>query len=481
MSDRPGQLFQVNTFETGFVDGMPLNIPSTDSSGVAYYPPNRSLFIADSEIAELSIYPDVISENLFQVSLDGETLIQSYDLTDEATTGIVNDEPTGISYSTIDEHFYITNDNTFEVYRYDLQGEGEETAFVALDSISLEDLPPELPGITGDFEGVSVSPDSGLIYVVDGVGQGVVVLEYTDQFEYVNSFLLNSEEETIVSDPEGIAVNPETDNLFVISEVDSIVAEYTNEGEFIASYSLENLSPSQIATQGLTFAPASRDKLVIGKEDLSSLYIADGRVDNNDDPEERDGRIYETRPFIVKVDPQVVVDKPDLSPRKEDLRIGNSDIIDLTPSQGTISTTVSAVSNAGFTNIGGLYEAIDAQGTVIDPISGEEIAVGESGYADAALANSIVELGDGESSPIQLDGGSVYVPYLLANEVRFFSAYEEANADGLDHVQSGSENSFGFEDLLGGGDGDFNDFILSVEPVQNLVFVNLSKLFFILA
>ena len=43
----------------------------------------------------------------------------------------------------------------------------------------------------------------------------------------VNYF--SSEGNTIVSDPEGIAVNPETNNLFIISEVDDLIAEYTTE------------------------------------------------------------------------------------------------------------------------------------------------------------------------------------------------------------------------------------------------------------
>ena len=294
MSSSTGQLFQLNTFETGFVDGTPLEIPSTDSSGITYHPPSGHLFIADSEIAELSIYPEV-SQNLFEVTLDGQTLINAYDLTDADKTGTVNDEPTGISYSPFDDHFYITNDNTFQVYRYDLQTEGEPV-LVVTDSISLEDLPPDLPGVTGDFEGVAVSPNSGLIYVVDGAGQAVIVLDYTEQFEFVNSFELNPSDRLIISDPEGIAVNPQTDNLFIVSEVDNFVAEYTPQGEFVATYSLDNLSPPQIAAQGLTFGPASSDA---SADDLTSLYIADGRVDNNDDPEERDGRVYEARPLLV--------------------------------------------------------------------------------------------------------------------------------------------------------------------------------------
>ena len=130
-----------------------------------------------------------------------------------------------------------------------------------------------------------------------------------------------------------------------------------------------------------------------------------------------------------------------------------------------ITVEVSAKSNAGFTNIGGFYQALDAEGTVIDPITGEEVAVGEEGYTDAALANSVVEIGDGENRTLELDDSFEYIPYLLANTQRFFTAFAEANPDGIDHVQSIDENTFGFEDLLGGGDMDFDDYIISFEVV----------------
>ena len=137
------------------------------------------------------------------------------------------------------------------------------------------------------------------------------------------------------------------------------------------------------------------------------------------------------------------------------------DIIDLT----SFTVEVSATNDASFNNIGGFYQALDSEGTVIDPITGDEVSPGDVGYEDAALANSVVELGDGEDTTIELNGGFVYVPYLLANGTRFFTAYEEANADGLDHVQSIGEDTFGFEDLLGGGDSDFNDYVISFNLV----------------
>jgi hypothetical protein len=42
-----------------------------------------------------------------------------------------------------------------------------------------------------------------------------------------------------------------------------------------------------------------------------------------------------------------------------------------------------------------------------------------------------------------------------------FFAFNEANADGVQHFQVLGDNIFGFEDLYGGGDRDFDDHIFS--------------------
>ena len=147
------------------------------------------------------------------------------------------------------------------------------------------------------------------------------------------------------------------------------------------------------------------------------------------------------------------------------LEAGSDDVINLITEEN-LSVDVSAEVGGDFENVGGYYQAVDELGTVIDPISGEEIAVGGEGYEAAALANSsVVELGNGEATTLDLEGGSVYVPYLLADGDQFFSSFAGANPEGIDHVQSSCDNSFGFEDLVGGGDGDFNDFVLTAEAI----------------
>ena len=297
-SSERGKLVQVNTSETGFTrpQSGPLEIPSTDPSGITYHEPTGHLFIVDSEIAELAIYPSLISVNLFEVTVDGERLVRAYDLTDEAT-GTVNEEPTGIAYSTTDGHFYITNDNTKQLLRYAFRSGEGGPFFEVVDAISTATLPGDVPGITGDFEGVTVDPATGLIYVADGGGPAVLVLRYTEGagFAFITSFLLEDEGAVVLSDAEGIAVapDPEAGTLFIVSSEDDLIAEFTTGGVFVRTYPLDALAPQQQAAQGLTFGPAS-SLFVPGKRAVpQSLYVADARTDNNDDPDERDGRIYE--------------------------------------------------------------------------------------------------------------------------------------------------------------------------------------------
>ena len=141
----------------------------------------------------------------------------------------------------------------------------------------------------------------------------------------------------------------------------------------------------------------------------------------------------------------------------------NRDVINLLEAED-LNVDISAAESSAFANVGGFYQAIDAEGAVIDA-DGAEIAVGEEGYEEAALANSVVEIGDGETSTIDLAGDFVYVPYLLADGKQFFSSFAEVNPEGIDHVESMDDGSFKFEDQIGGGDLDFDDYVLTVETL----------------
>ena len=142
----------------------------------------------------------------------------------------------------------------------------------------------------------------------------------------------------------------------------------------------------------------------------------------------------------------------------------NSSILDFSEVENR-AVNIGTEADAYFNNVGGFYRAIDTDGTVVDPLSGARIAVGDAGYETAALANSVAEVGASEDLTLELAGSSVYVPYILADGSEFFSAFADANADGLNHVRTTGDRSYSFEDLLGNGDRDFNDFVINYEFV----------------
>jgi uncharacterized protein YkwD len=137
--------------------------------------------------------------------------------------------------------------------------------------------------------------------------------------------------------------------------------------------------------------------------------------------------------------------------------------------------------DADYRNYGGFYRVEDTQGSVIDT-DGKSYAPKDSGYLKAALrrsqvANEGVELDrNGSNSTINLKGGYIYAPFLVVNASvndvlnsknsvttpQVYFDYVGANADGFQHTKSLGANKFGFEDLYGGGDRDYNDLVFQV-------------------
>jgi hypothetical protein len=139
-------------------------------------------------------------------------------------------------------------------------------------------------------------------------------------------------------------------------------------------------------------------------------------------------------------------------------------------------------STGSYSNSAGFYQVLDSDGTVLDPVTNQQIKPGEQGYETTALNQSIAELefdkNDG-SLTAEVDGGIFLAPYLIANGtveefldknptndkqtngLNAYFAFGNANPDGVEHLKS-SNNNFGFEDSYGGGDKDFSDITFSV-------------------
>ncbi|MCA1994936.1 MAG: DUF4114 domain-containing protein, partial [Coleofasciculus sp. S288] len=142
-------------------------------------------------------------------------------------------------------------------------------------------------------------------------------------------------------------------------------------------------------------------------------------------------------------------------------------------------------SEAEYNNTVGLYVVQDEQGTVVDPVTGALLTPGAAGYAEAAVRQTVflseLQSDRNATGTSQLNGGAIYAPYIIANgsQNEFLSsnpqnqgdgeqtpiayfAFQAGNADGVDHSRVFGDNTFGFEDLFGGGDTDFNDVIFQL-------------------
>ena len=71
------------------------------------------------------------------------------------------------------------------------------------------------------------------------------------------------------------------------------------------------------------------------------------------------------------------------------------------------------------------------------------------------------------------DGGSILAPFIVIdgnvdkainNNAEVYFSFLGANSDGVDHIRLLGDNTFGYEDLAGGGDFDYNDMIVKVNP-----------------
>jgi hypothetical protein len=136
-----------------------------------------------------------------------------------------------------------------------------------------------------------------------------------------------------------------------------------------------------------------------------------------------------------------------------------------------------ATADAAYHNYGGFYRVEDTQGTVIDT-DGKSYAPKDSGYITAALRRSQVTSDgvqldrNGLSNTVNLKGGYIYAPFLVVNTSvndvlnskngTVYFDYVAANPDGFQHIKSLGANKFGFEDLYGGGDRDYNDLVFQV-------------------
>ncbi|WP_372882588.1 hypothetical protein [Psychromonas sp.] len=268
--------------------------PSPDPSGIVYLPVEDAFLVTDGEVNELDMFKGV---NVFKINRDGKVLgtfttIQCendgpcIDGVDNPfiTSGLLSfsDEPNGITINPDNNHCFISDDTgSKSIYEIDPGTDG--LCFTVDDSIT-----PFRTGIA-DQEDVTYGEES--LFFVSGVNNkvyrmipsnGTFADVLTNDDELYNSFDTAS---LGIGDPEGIVFDSRNNTLFIVGHENPLIIQTTTYGVLLGTIdisAIDAINPSGLA-------------LVISSEDpsITRIYMVDRGLDNVEDPNENDGKIYE--------------------------------------------------------------------------------------------------------------------------------------------------------------------------------------------
>ena len=228
---------------------------------------------------------------------------------------------------------------------------------------------------------------------------------------------------------------------------------------------LDNVRKKNVSNN-ILFSSAANQKITDSGTGNFTLAWKDGSGNSSD-----------FKDFVVNIQPTDT--SLPLGANLQDQQQG--EVLDLSSVDPTKTVQANFVVNreAAYNNFVGFYKITDSQGTITDPLTGLSLKPGDIGYTESAIKNRVagIDLQAANQSTATINGtfqgGSIFAPFIIANgsvnqlldadksnDPSVYFAYLGANSDGVDHIRLLANNTFGFEDLAGGGDLDYNDIII---------------------
>jgi DNA-binding beta-propeller fold protein YncE len=254
-----------------------LGTPAPDPAGITYLATTDTLMITDSEVDEMPLYRGA---NLFRLTPKGA-------LVDSGTTLAFSREPTGVGFNPGSGALYISDDVKDRVFVVMPGGDGRYgTADDSVSSISTAAFG------SMDPEGVEYDAASGHLFVADGSAKEVY------DIDPVNGVLGDGDDVATHFDVakygirnfEGVGFDPQRGTLLVVDGYERRIFELTRTGKLVRIISLSTLPFTNLWLASVTVAPTSNPS---DSPSAMSYWVADRHVDNNTNPNENDGRIYE--------------------------------------------------------------------------------------------------------------------------------------------------------------------------------------------
>ncbi len=311
-----------------------LDPPIPDPSGLTYIPSRDRLLISDGEVDEMPIFQ---GSNLFETTRTG--VIQ-----DRGVSTPQTHEPVGVSYQPGNNHLLVVDDDQQRVHDF---APGADDRFGTADDVRTF-FSTAAFGST-DPEDVLFYPPTGEIFVLEGSDNDVHRLApgANGVFDGVPPVGDDTavEFDTLnfgADDPEGITYHPTRGALLIVDFQTNRVYELNRELMLI---NVIDISAShQLKAAAIVVAPATDDP------SRSDLYIVDRGIDNDTDPNEKDGKLYEMSvqlPAIPNLAPIASAGRDTATHVAEPATLGGSIRDDGKPQLAAVSAAWSKVSGPG--------------------------------------------------------------------------------------------------------------------------------------
>jgi hypothetical protein len=266
----------VNTIQTSL-----WNPPSPDPSGITYRPDTGELITCDAEVEEV---------------VGGITHYQGVNVWTHSLTGVVSstyttvgdsNEPVGISFDPAGGRLWYSDDVRGSIFEVEF---GPDGVFGSSDDVVDELRNYDEVGCT-DLEDLTYNSFDGHLYTVAasthicriGVGASGDFDGIPPQGDDVVTVI--PVPNSPFFDPEGIVFDPFWETLVIADRSTRDLYEITLEGGVLRKIDVN--FPSGVKPAGVTIAPGSTNPM------LRNYYVVDRRVDNDGQPEENDGRLFE--------------------------------------------------------------------------------------------------------------------------------------------------------------------------------------------
>ena len=252
---------------------------SPDPSGITYHAPSGQLIVADGEVDEIKAL-FTTKQNVFRASLGGA-------LAGTMSTIGFTPEPTGVSYNPADGHLFYSDDDARKIYEVNPGSDG--VLGTGDDTVTSFDV---APFGSRDPEDVAYDLITPGLWIIDGANAQVYHLlpGANGRFDGVapeGDDVLSQFDTRAAGDhrSRGIYRDPATGNLILTSADPDKLYEVSTAGALVRTFDVSAANAIKLA--GVVMAPSSTTAGV------TNFYLVDRAVDNNDNPRENDGRIYE--------------------------------------------------------------------------------------------------------------------------------------------------------------------------------------------